>query len=188
MIGSRHISGLSIGLAFVVAASSPVTARPPARQQPTLESLSTQFISNDWSAVRVAKDALESRQAQAIPMLIALLSRDEYVKLQNTADLIYPGATEFWGHGGIVDYAIDWLSVRAGWTLEDMTFESFVFREGAIDHDALLKAVMSGKADVPLSSVVDMGSDAAVKRGRRSHAVLAATSWWERSSKGWNRL
>jgi len=172
----------------MAAASSSLAAQAPARQQPNLDGLSTQFTSSDWSTVRVAKDALESLQVQAIPVLVALLGRDEYVKLQNTADLIYPGATEFWGHGGIVDYDIDWLSVRAGWALEDLTFQNFGFREGTIDHDALLKAVMSGKADVPLSSVVGLKPDAAVKRDRRSRAVAAATSWWTRASNGWNRL
>ncbi|MFY9824813.1 MAG: hypothetical protein WAM82_25770 [Thermoanaerobaculia bacterium] len=177
-----------VSMAFVAGATPPPAAQAPTRQNPTLESLSMQFTSSDWSTVQAAKVALESLQAQAIPVLLAFLGRGEYVKLQGTADLIYPGATEFWGHGSIVDYDIDWLSVRAGWALEDLTFQNFGFRERAINHDSLLKAAIAGKADVPLSSVVALESDADVKRERRSRAVAAATAWWARSSDGWNRL
>jgi hypothetical protein len=185
---STIVLSLVASAAFVAGATAPPAAQAPTRQNPTLESLSTQFTSSDWSTVQAAKEALESIQVQAIPLLLALLSRGEYVKLEDTADLIYPGATEFWGHGGIVNYDIDWLSVRAGWALEDLTFQNFGFREGAINHDALLKAAMASKVDVPLSSVVALEPDAEVTRERRSRAASAATAWWARSSDGWNRL
>ncbi|HVG07282.1 MAG TPA: hypothetical protein VNM67_06215 [Thermoanaerobaculia bacterium] len=179
---------LSLGVSVAFLVGAPVTPAAPTWQNTTIESFSTRFTSSDWSTVRAAKDSLESLQAQAIPVLLALLGRDEYVKLRDTADLIYPGATEFWGHGGVVDYDIDWLSVRAGWALEDLTFQNFGFREGAINHDALLKSAMAGKVDVLLSSVVALESDADVKRERRSRAISAATAWGTRSSDAWNRL
>ena len=54
------------------------------------------------------------------------------------ADLIYPGADMFYGHGFIVDYDIDYLPARVGWAPEDITFHSFGFREGVIDEMMLL--------------------------------------------------
>lgn len=156
-IGSRTVLPLVVSAAFAAGAAVPSAAQANTRQKPTLESLSTQFTFSNWPTVYAAKDALVSLQARAIPVLIALLHRSKYVKLQNTVDLIYTGATEFWRHGGIVNY-VDWLSVRAGWALEDLTFQNFGFREEGM------------------------------KRGRRSRAVSAATAWWARSSGGWNRF
>jgi hypothetical protein len=165
-----------------------VCAGSPSAKKAKLETLRTEFTSSKWSEVRAAKEAMESMQTEAIPVLISLLDRYEHVKLQDTADLIYPGAKEFWGHGGIIDYDIDWLSVRAGWALEDLIFQSFGFREGAIDEGALLKAVMAGKADSPLSDVLPMESDPELKRERRKRAASVAEGWWTRSGDSWNRL
>ena len=154
----------------------------------SMASLVSRFASSDWSTVRSAKESLESLQREAIPELLNLLGRDDRVPLQDTADLIYPGAKTFWGHGEILDYDIAWLSVRAGWALEELTFQAFGFQEGEIDSDALLKAVMSGKADVPLSDVAPAELSAETKRARRSEAVARAVKWWSQASAGWNRL
>lgn len=158
-----------------------------ASDSPSVEPLVRQFISSDWSTVRLAKESLESMQERAIPILVSLLERDEQVKLTGTADLIYPGASEFWGHGEIVDYDIDWIPVRAGWALEDLTFQAFGFREGAIDHDQLLEASIAGKVDVPLSDVVP-STDARAGRERRARAVARAREWWADASPRWSRL
>ena len=178
--------GMLVGL--VTSASQSRAAKPTPSKSPSLDSLTTQFVSSDWPSVRSAKEALESLQAEAIPTLISLLRQDDHVQLKDTADLIYPGASEFWGHGGIVDYDIDWVSVRAGWALEELTFQAFGFREGAIDHDALLKAVMAGKVDVPLSDVAPPMHDAEAKQERRSRAAAKAGDWWTIASEGWNRF
>ena len=76
-ITSTTVAALVATLVFMAAASSSLAAQAPARQQPDPDGLSTQFTSSDWSTVRVAKDALESLQVQAIPVLVALLGRDE---------------------------------------------------------------------------------------------------------------
>jgi len=56
-------------------------------QQKTNEALIKDFISSDWQRVSSAKAMMESRQAEAIPLLIQILERDEKVDLHNTADL-----------------------------------------------------------------------------------------------------
>ena len=40
--------------------------------------------------------------------------------------------------------ASDWISIRAGWALEELTFEDFGYRESLIDHDELLAATVAG--------------------------------------------
>jgi len=146
------------------------------------------FSGNDWGLVWKAKFALETKQHHAIQAVIELLDRDERVTLMNTADLIYPGAQTFYGHGWIVNYDIDWISMRAGWALEELTFEDFGFSETTIDHDALLQATMAGRTDVPLRDVAPVSVDAGVRKKQRLQAIRRAKQWWKRNREGWMRL
>lgn len=143
------------------------------------------FIGNDWGEVSKVRFALEVKQEQAIPALLDLMERDELVKLENTADLIYPGAAEFYGHGEVLNYDIDWLSVRAGWMLEQISFQDFGFSDASIDHDELLRA---GKKDVPLREVAPLAPDAAARKKQRSKAILQAKTWWQENRTTWKRL
>jgi hypothetical protein len=154
-------------------------------QQRTNEALIKDFISSDWERVSSAKALLESRQAKVIPLLLQVLERDEKVELQNTADLIYPGAREFYGHGWILDYDVDWLSVRAGWALEELTFQNFGFREGVIKEADLMKAVLARKSDVRLS---DPSKTPEIKKQLRAEAVARVKAWWRNASASWNRF
>jgi len=96
---------------FQVAGQTPGSSR----QGKEVARLIRDFTSADWQKVHHAKGALESFQVDALPSLIALLDRDERVELTNTADLIYPGAQQFYGHGGILDYdVVGFLYVPAG--------------------------------------------------------------------------
>ena len=96
----------------------------------------------NWGAVRMAKDSIENFQKEAIPKLIELLKDTSYVKLKNTCDLIYPGAEEFYGHGGIVNYDIDWIAVRAAWVLEEITFQNFGYLDLTITRLMLADKVL----------------------------------------------
>jgi hypothetical protein len=158
---------------------------PPTPEKDAIKKLIDDFTSRDWDKVRVAKDALESRQAEAIPALVALLDRDERVELRNTADLIYPGAKEFYGHGGIVYYDIDWISARAGWALEKLTFQEFGFREDAIKESDLFKAAVSGQEKVQLK---DPAMTEAARKQLRAEAGARAKAWWQKSRGSWNRF
>jgi hypothetical protein len=140
----------------------------------------------DWSTVQDAKVALESLQAQAIPSLVAMMKDHRRVPLTSTADLIYPGAKTFYGHGYIVDYDLDFLPVRAGWALEELTFQDFAFHAGQIDHKALLQyTIQHGFGDQPLQQVAPprpTDEDSVAK------SVSAATEWWKGAGAGWSRL
>ena len=157
-------------------------------QKESLDEILAEFTSTDWSTVRKAKIELESQQKSAIARLVELTGQHERRKLENTADLIYPGATQFYGHGFIVDYDIDWISIRAGWALEELTFQQFGFREGAIDHDQLLAATMAGKADRPLGEVIDVTREEARTLERQRRAAEAVQEWWDANRQSWTRL
>jgi hypothetical protein len=155
------------------------------KEQNVIKKLIDDFTSNDWQKVHLAESALESRQAEAIPALIELLDRDEKVELHNTADLIYPGAKEFYGHGWILDYDVDWISVRAGWALENLTFQNFGFREGVINEAYLFNAVIKRQGNVQLT---DPSKTATVKKQIRAQASSRAKTWWQKSQSSWNRF
>jgi len=182
------IRNLNIGtlLILMVAVSLPVlTNASPRKPQSGIKALIDDFVSDDWQKAHVAESTLESRQAEAIPALIALLDRDEKVELHKTADLIYPGAKEFYGHGWTLDYDVDWISVRAGWALEELTFQNFGFREGVIKEADLLKAVISGQGNVRLN---DPSKTSDTKKQIRTQAVSRAKAWWQKAQGSWNRF
>jgi hypothetical protein len=127
----------------------------PERAAPsTLAAELKAFASPSWDRVYETKGKLESRQAAAIPALVEMTFRDDRVALQDTFDLIYPGAHKFYGHGYIVDYDLDVLSARAGWLLEELTFQDFGFAASLISKQQLLGQALQGKRDVPLSEVL----------------------------------
>jgi hypothetical protein len=155
----------------------------------SVESLIRDISSDSWSdRVAPAEKELESRQAEIIPEIIKLLNRDEQVTLKNTADLIYPGAKQFYGHGWVMDYDVDWVDVRAGWLLERLTFQDFGFREGLIDHDEILMTVIKGKSDSYLKDMNEKQKSELVKREARTRAVLKAKAWWQNVNKPWKRF
>ncbi|MBK8342955.1 MAG: hypothetical protein IPL12_06240 [Bacteroidetes bacterium] len=59
--------------------------------QTKLDTLITQFQQADLTVVINAKNSIVNYQEEAIPVLIEMLKDTSYVKLENTADLIYPG-------------------------------------------------------------------------------------------------
>jgi hypothetical protein len=95
-------------------------------QNQKIDSLFIQFKkASFYKNVYPSKLALENYQKEVIPKLVELSSDTTFVKLTGTGDLIYPGAEEWYGHGQYVPYAMDWISIRAGWLIEELTFQDF---------------------------------------------------------------
>lgn len=157
--------------------------RPNASVEELIQDLSSDY----WPRVWTAELRLESRQTEAVPALINLTRSTSHVQLRETWDLIYPGAKTFHGHGYIVDYDLDWLSARAGWALESLTFQNFGFSEGVIDHDTMFKATIAGKADEPLHDVVDLKHDPVAQQKLREAASERAVNWWKQQGPNWSR-
>ena len=177
----RIVIGCLAALCFAL--TPPVTSTTA--QQTTKDDVIRDFVSSDWPRVSAAKDTLESSQAKAIPLLLQILERDQKVELDNTMDLIYPGAKKFYGHGGILDYDVDWLSVRAGWALEELTFQNFGFREGAINEADLMKALLSRQPEVRLT---DPSKTPEIKKRLRAEAIARVKTWWQNANASWNRF
>ncbi|HEX2394732.1 MAG TPA: hypothetical protein VHI78_05260 [Bacteroidales bacterium] len=157
-----------------------------------MKALEKDFLSADWHAVVKAKENIESLGSSGIPDLITMMNDCRTIKLQNTGDLIYPGAERFFGHGQIIDYDIDVACIRAGWLLEEITFINFGFSGIHLPADELTGFI---NRNFPrfCSNVENQekikGLDEAGKRTLiRDLSIDNARKWWQNSSKQWTRL
>ncbi len=163
-----------------------VTSSAHAQQPGDVDVWIKQLSTSDWSQVRQAKDKLESLEISPVSALIQLMGDDRRVALTNTADLIYPGAKTFYGHGYLVNYDLDSIPVRAGWVLEELTFQDFGFRANSLEEKNLIEdTAKNGFKERPLPSATGSqpSEDFVIK-----HAVPAARSWWKNSEKNWTRF
>jgi hypothetical protein len=174
---------LTICLSDVYATSS---ANQPVRD------IIAEFLSNDWPAVLAAKEKLENAGPSVIPDIIALLADCKTNKLQNTGDLIYPGAEKFFGHGQIIDYEIDINCIRAGWLLEDLTFIDFGFTGIHLPVSELVDFIKTDFPDyysIPENQKLLGGMEETEKRELiRTLSIKRVNAWWLAESKQWNRL
>ncbi len=184
----KHVAVLAVMAWGIANLPGPLVPPAPAESGGVAD-LVHDLASPRWGVARASAQALESRGAEAIEALVALLDRDECVPLQDTADLIYPGAKTFYGHGYLIDYDLDRLPVRAGWVLEAITFRDFGFRDGALEEDELLRAAAAGARDVPLDQVVALKQDPEARRRQRAVAVARAKKGWAGADRAaWTRL
>lgn len=160
--------------------------------QTRLDSMIAQLRQPNFGAIYQVKDSIVSYQKEAIPKLIELLKDTSFVKLKNTADLIYPGAEKFYGHGWIVNYDIDWISVRAAWLLEEITFQNFGYRDLTINEDKLLSLHKQN-----YTSYLQTGShdiDFKNKTPRQQLIIYrlmladSVSKWWDKNKNTWTRF
>ena len=124
---------------------------------------------NSYPNLDNACEELLKNGKDAIPQLIELLNDSSYIKLTNTADLIYPGAKEFYGHGNIISYNINFVSIRAGWILEKITFKEFGYRNNdclSIEDSTVIESI--NKNRIELATKVE--------------------NWWIENEKEWSLL
>lgn len=150
------------------------------------------FLSTDWPTVISAKEKMENMGAQCIQEVIGILDNCQVYKLQNTADLIYPGAEKFFGHGQIIDYDIDVACIRAGWLLEELSFRNFGFTGVHLPDGELSDFIRKNFTEyfnAPGNQTqVDQMNENDKRLLIRNLSIERARKWWADSSKQWNRL
>jgi hypothetical protein len=161
-------------------------------QEMSIDALLKDFKSDDWPTVLNAKEKLENMEGKSIPYLIDMLGVKSYIKLVNTGDLIYPGAEKFYGRGQIIDYNIDDVIVRAGWLLEELTFQNFGFSGIHIQQDRLVNFIKVNYPDYYENNSnrkkIDKFSVAEKRKLIKDLSISEAREWWSRESTGWKRL
>jgi hypothetical protein len=157
-----------------------------------MNSLIKAFLSTDWPTVLTAKEKIENLENSGIPEIIGLLSECKVHKLENTGDLIYPGAEKYFGHGQIIDYDIDDICVRAGWLLEDLTFRNFGFTGIHLADQELtgfIRENFPNYCSDPANILqLDQLSATGKRRLIRALSIEQVRSWWPGAASNWNRL
>jgi len=157
-----------------------------------LKTLERDFLSTDWPLVIKAKEKMENLGSAGIPDIIAMMSDCRTLKLMNTADLIYPGAERFFGHGQMIDYDIDLACIRAGWILEEITFMNFGFSGIHLPADELVGFLDRNFPEFSAKEGNRNKMNQLDEEGKRmlirDLSIEKAKLWWQSSSKQWNRL
>ena len=160
--------------------------------QTRLDSMISKLRHADFNDVYQAKNSLVNRSKEAIPKLIELLKDTSFVKLKNTADLIYPGAKKFYGHGWIVNYDIDWISDRGAWLLEEITFQNFGYNEQTISADKLLKLYQQNHwSYLKTGSLPVDFKNKTPKQKLIVYRLMLSDSiskWWDKNQRSWTRF
>jgi len=162
-------------------------------QKQKIDSLFIQFQqANFYGSIYPAKKRLENYQKEIIPKLIKLLDSEEFVKLNGTADLIYPGMTTFYGHGHFVPYNMDWIAVRVGWLLEDLTFENFGYKTSGNDNDSMIKLLKENYPEYIESGTINLEwkNKTPNQKQIELNKLLAkkVKKWWKENKNKWTRL
>lgn len=161
-------------------------------QQPTKEELIAKFTSAEWKDVKAAKEALENLEKDIIPDIITLLKDKRVMKLQNTGSLIYPGAEKQFGYGQIIDYDIDRISVRAGWLLEDLTFNNFGFGGVHLRNDQLESFIKITFPEYYNNSTnrkkIQQSAPEQLQQIIIDQSIVAVEKWWATVESSWSRL
>ncbi|UTN03059.1 hypothetical protein L0669_17180 [Flavobacterium bizetiae] len=159
-----------------------------------IDSLFTEFKKESFYAnVYPAKQKLEEYQKITIPELINLLKDDNFVKLTNTFDLIYPGTTVFYGHGYYIPYDIDWIAVRSGWLLEDITFQDFGYQNLEVDNATLMNHLIKNDYENYTEKGIyelDWKNITSTRKKELLRKILSkkAEKWWRENQYNWNRI
>lgn len=160
--------------------------------QTRLDSMIAKLQQPYYFSIYKVKDSIVSYQKEAIPKLIELLKDTSFVKLENTADLIYPGAEKYYGHGWIVNYDIDWISVRASWLLEEITFQNFGYRDSTINEDKLMSLFKHNYNLYLQTGSLEIDFKDKTPRHQlvmyRLKLADSVSKWWEKNKNTWTRF
>jgi hypothetical protein len=149
--------------------------------------LISDFVSSEWGKVFKAKDSLLNIGTPVIADLIKLMDNPKaFEKLQNTADLIYPGATEYWGHGWVIDYDLDWIAIRAGWAMENLTSQHFGFSENVITEKELMDLHKKDYANYIETGIHDVNFKR--QKFKELDVIIAKAKDWWKNKENWTPL
>ncbi|KUJ62899.1 hypothetical protein AR687_05755 [Flavobacteriaceae bacterium CRH] len=158
-----------------------------------LDSLFNEFKKNSfYSSIYPAKKELENYQIAIIPELIKLLNDTTFVKLTGKGDLIYPGSTTYHGHGHYIPYNMDWISIRSGWLLEDLSFQDFGYKNSEVNDDTLMKLMNENYYDYINKGTyeLDWKNKTSQQKNIEYQKILSkkVEKWWKENRKKWNRI
>lgn len=157
-------------------------------QQNRIDSLLNDFKGFMFAyKIQPAKLALETYDKDAIPKIIPLLYSSEFTKIDDKPYLMYPASREYMStHGYILPYNIDWLSIRAGWLIEALTFIDFGYKT---ELDEKKYAIIDGYLYKGIREIpwINAPTEASLLKTRKPMADKVA-AWWQKNKDTWTRL
>lgn len=151
-------------------------------KEKAVDSLIKIFQSNYFdNRINKAEIALEDYQKLAIPKFIAMLYNTKKVGV-NPGDpyTFFANANCTLDHySWTLDYNIDWLSIRASWFLEELTFMDFGYSSQKI-----VTSNGMGQTKVTWKKIATQQS-LMVDRKKMADQVAA---WWKKNEATWTRL
>lgn len=137
--------------------------------------------------IQPARRALERYEQAAIPKIIPLLYSKAFPGIADNPYLIYPSSPELpSNHSYIIPYNLDWLSIRAGWLMEELTFMNFGYKT-ALDEKkyAVIAAYpYRGNEEVPW---INAPTKASLLKTRKPMADAVA-AWWQKNKATFTRI
>jgi hypothetical protein len=177
---------------FFICILSSLAIFSSAYSQIDIDQIIKDFTGNDWNVVSTSKDKLENLEGKSIPQVLALLDNNTVNKLKNTGSLIYPGAEKFFGYGQIIDYDIDNISTRAGWLLEEVSFNNFGFTGIHLPDGDLIDFIKLTFPEYYNNStnrkVLETSSIDDLRKIIHDLSVRNAKIWWQHDGSSWTRL
>lgn len=134
-----------------------------------------------YNVLNDAKTELINYQKLVIPKIIKLLYSETKLKFDPGEPYIYFANTNFTyqSKASIIPYNVDWLSIRAGWLMEELTFIDFGYSSN-----------MTEKSAPNFSTIVTwdkIATAATLKKDRKIKADKIA-AWWQKNKDTWTRL
>jgi hypothetical protein len=137
--------------------------------------------------VKYAKLELENYQKIIIPKLIAMLYNTTKTPIiANEPGVFFANAdvSYYKGTGGTIPYNLDWLSIRAGWLLEELTFNDFGFSSNASNESKVPSRTYAYNSTIVWEKIATAAS---IKKERKIMADKVA-AWWQKNKTTWTRL
>jgi hypothetical protein len=157
-------------------------------QQNQIDSIIKDFKSFMFEyKIQPARRALERYEQVAIPKIIPLLYSTAFTKIEDEPYLMYPASKDYmFSHGYMIAYNLDWLSIRAGWLIEELTFMDFGYKT-ALDekkYAVITDYDYRGKREIPW---INAPTKASLLKTRKPMAEAVA-AWWQKNKATFTRI
>jgi hypothetical protein len=105
---------------------------------------------------------------------------------------MYPGTKRvIFDNERVIPYELDWISIRAGWLLEELTFKDFGYRSTAIDSPTIQEIKENNFSEtnekIYIINWKNRQTEAQIIESRKILAAQVAI-WWEQNKATWTRV
>lgn len=145
----------------------------------------------NWATVSEAREDLIKLEDDAMNALVTLTADSSIVPLTGAEAIVYPGTTKYNGKGTAIDFDLDRVAVRAGWIIEEISFNDFGYRAGTVSDAILLDIRKQHPEEMRKFTAVDvsLAMKGTTQERTKKYTDIAAkvSQWWSQNKTGWSR-